>query len=235
LKCIFLIPAILLLSFCRKKTDITITVFNPYIQQYVKDAKVSVLELRHSNYFTSGWGRRYDRYSTIASGTTNDNGVVVFNNEKLRSNSKFEYVYRITEAWGSKNTNTDPAKYDNIRKGKANDFVICDYTKGTASVRFSNLFVPAQQGDSLSVLTYWYDLYDPFEESYIKGDGIYDFSLVYDPAVNLPVNYSFSSYPDQAGGKVLLTIRKRKLGVLTLDTVTVQFYPKKTTVIPINW
>jgi hypothetical protein len=226
--------AITILTFCKKKTNIKIRVFNPYIQENVKDARISIVELHKSNFFTSGWGKIYDNNKEIASGYTDENGEIFFEKEKLRMNSNYDYIIRLTETWGVKNTTFDSHDYKNLNKGKTNDIIVGDYTKGTVNLQFNNLFMPAQSGDSISILPVWYDLFDPRTDQLIKGEGIQNFSLSYDRFNHSLNNYDFT-YEDETCGKVFLTIRKRKLGVLTLDTMTIQFYPQRKTLVPVNW
>jgi hypothetical protein len=224
-------------TFCKKKTDLKVTVYNPYIQKYVKDAKISLKEFHESNFFTSGTlgTKTYDRMKVVASGYTDENGVVIFSNEKLRPSRMYHYFIDLTEIWGSSTKQFDRNAFASLDKGNANERVISDYTKGTANIQFNNLFQPAQSGDSICILPDWHELYDPQYNQNITGEGIENIYISYNVSNNLPNNFSINGYPEHAGGKVLLNIRKRKLGILTLDTMTIQFYPKQTTTIFINW
>jgi hypothetical protein len=150
-------------------------------------------------------------------------------------NSKYDYQLKLEESCDEQNKNFDPNSYQDLKKGKLNDIVVCDYTKVTVNIQFNDLFVPAQPGDSICILPHWFELFDPVKSSYIKGEGIQNIYLSYDLMNTLPGNYAINGNPDNACGKVLLTIRKRKQGILTIDTMTVQFYPKQTRVIPVKW
>lgn len=224
-------------TFCKKKTDLKVTVYNPYIQEYVKDAKILLEEFHESNFFTSGTygAKRYDRMKVVVSGYTDENGVIIFSNEKLRSSSMYHYFINLTEIWGSSTKQFDRNDFASLDKGNSNERIISDYTKGTFKIQFNNLFQPAQSGDSICILPDWYELFDPQYNQIIRGEGIDNIYITYDVSSTLPSNFSINGYPEHAGGKVLLNIRKRKLGILTLDTMTIQFYPKKTTSIFINW
>lgn len=231
----FILPLALVLTCCRKETDIRITVFNPYDQQPVKGAKVVINELRQSNFISSGWGKQYDKHAEIGSGYTDDNGVIVFSDESLRRNSKYDYRFVLEESYGVKNTNFDPSLYRDITKGSTNDIVICDYTKGTVDIQFTGLFSPANPGDSLCILPSWPGLFDPVKHDYITGEGLATICLAYNSANTFPANHLITGQPDKACGTVHLTIRKRKKGILSIDTMTVHFPPRKTTTIPITW
>lgn len=222
------------LTFCKKKTDVKVRVFNPYIQQYVKDAKVTLIELHRTNFFTSGWGKTYDRKKEIAVAITDADGKVSFSSEKTKLNAKYIYKAVLTEAWGEP-LFSDGYGSKEINKLGDNNILLGDYTKGTAKIQFSNLFTPAQSGDSISIVPEWASLPDPVTGSPVISTGFENYHLAYDNTKILPPNYSINTYANQACGKALLRIKKRKMGIVTKDTLTVQFYPKQTTIILVNW
>jgi hypothetical protein len=231
---VFLLGLLLCFWNCKRKTDIKITIFNPYIQAYVKDAKISIVEFHTAGKFSGCYGCRYDKANTIADGSTDENGEVVFDDLKMKWNENYEYGFRINEIWGSDKVDYDYGTYDRFQKGKTNSLVKCDYTKGASNIHITNLFIPGASGDSLILIPEWYDLYDPQQQTWIKSEGMQKIQLAFDDDANLrgDVNIANGSL---AAGKVKLTVRKRKMSSVTVDTFSVQFYPKQTTNVIINW
>jgi hypothetical protein len=93
LKYLFLIVCSVLLTTCKKKTSIKVKLLNPALNEYVSNARVVLVERKET---------AFGNYSCeeIAHAVTDSKGECVFDREKLRSASKYQYYCVVTESWG---------------------------------------------------------------------------------------------------------------------------------------
>ena len=111
-----------------------------------------------------------------------------------------------------------------------------DFADGFIQVQYNNPLNPSQLNDSLIVGIYTAGYYDPVSEENIQGGGGIFSGAPY---------YGCNGYPfppvvttsvvKSPGSRLIVYIRKRKMGIVTISNDTVKAYPHQTTIIPINW
>lgn len=226
---------LIVFSACKKSTDIVVKLYNPYLDEYVSGATIAIIERKGD----SGGGLFSGSASCreIATDVTDENGVAVFNNTKLKTRKGYVYFPVLKEAWGL--TNDYPCGGYNgklIDKGGNNSFVKSDRTiDGVLQIQYSNLFNPAIAGDSINFVVERIVGYDPELGQNLLGGGVYrtrieafDSSLPPYPTV---INYQDS----KINGKFKVYFRKRKMGVATDTSYIVKAYPNQSNIIQINW
>ncbi|MBL7932807.1 MAG: hypothetical protein JNL60_12935 [Bacteroidia bacterium] len=207
-------------------------VFNPYTQQYVPGALIGIYEKHKAGPF-SGWGKQYSHIDLVASGITNEQGELIFQREKLRND--LDYGFRLLRIWGDPNPSYDPAGALEISPKRGNLIRFSDKTKGSATIRITKLFQPAVAGDSLIILFNWFDLPDPFNKTSVRGGGLNGLQYVYEAGGTIQGDQTIESGAEQVFGKAKMTIKKRKQGNVTITNHIIQFYPRQTTRIDIEW
>jgi hypothetical protein len=127
-----------LFTSCKKETTITVKVFNPALNEYVANATVVLLESKSSN------------CTEIASGTTDNNGAIVFSKEKLHTSSSYKYYFGVKESWGI--THESPCgtiTLNYVDVGKTQEIMLTDYVDINIKYQFNNVFYPGMAGDSI--------------------------------------------------------------------------------------
>jgi hypothetical protein len=212
-----------ILTTCKKKTSVKVTVFNYALNEPVSNAVVALIE-RHQG----GWSAA--SCNEIDNVTTDANGECEFDNEKLRSKSSYDYFFAITNLYDQTQTYPCAGKTTGfITKGKAETLVLRANGEGLIVLQFNNVLTPALIGDSLIYRVSSATYLVPGEPFPFGGGGV----LV----------GAFSTYPPLIvlapettdGGKKIVNIRKRKMGVVTTNVDTVKVYPNQTTTVVINW
>ncbi len=215
---------------CKKKTTIDIQVFNPLLQEYVSGAKVVLVEKEEN-------GGIFNPKSTcleIAECTTDNNGNCYFDKEKLKTKNKISYFCAIKESWGVQQSYPCTGKSSGfLIIGETNQLVLLDDINGEFAIQYNNLFNPSINGDSLVVIPKRLEFPNP-KGGAVGGGGVSGGGTFVSNGNN---NYPavFSNTPDKLSGIIVINIRKRKLGVLSLISDTIKAYPNKFTKAQINW
>lgn len=223
---------LVLFANCKKETDVTVKIYNPALDEYVSGAKVLIFDVDISA-FSSG---RKD----ITIGVTDEKGVAYFRNVKFNKNSKHQYHTGLKESWGIENSNVyDAPSYNgSIKAGSNCEVTLYDIkTSANFNFQFENLLSPSQSGDSIcfSLSTIKYQTYAHSLYSWHGGDTVYKSTIKYDIAT-MPYPSVFNSNTlNCATSRVILTIRKIKMGVLSNEVDTLKIYPNTLNVIHIKW
>jgi hypothetical protein len=230
----YLVALLLLMSIstCKKKTTINVTVFNYAMNEPVANAKVVLVERKESGLFTSNAS-----CSEIANATTDANGNCSFDNEKLRSNSSYDYFLAVSNAYGV------PQSYPCggfsagfLTKGKPQQKTL-DASSFDAYfvVQYNNLLNPSQMGDSLVVTITNPQYLIPGEPNTFGGGGVF-YAFPYYGCNGFPFpNIITTESVRTDAGRNTVHIRKRKMGVTTTSVDTVKIYPNQTATVVINW
>jgi hypothetical protein len=119
--------SVLFLATCKKKTDITVKVFNPALNEYVAGAGVVLLEIKDPSSLGAISGGSSD-CKEIASATTDANGVATFDQEKLKTKSRYHYKVSIKESWGIAHQNPCGGQVKNyLNVGEPQEIRLDDY------------------------------------------------------------------------------------------------------------
>jgi hypothetical protein len=234
-KCITYLCLITIIISCKKKTDIEVKVYNPYLDEYTSGATIAIIERKG----TAGGGIFAGSASCkeIATAVTDVNGVAVFNDTKLKRREGYEYYPVIKEAWGT--TNNYPCGGYNgvlLDKGKTNTIIKSDRSDGgDIKIQYSNLFNPAIIGDSIYIIGTRISGYDP-ELNHVVGEtgGFLGRMEKYDFAKPSYPNLMVDNGP-KLNGRFRLYIFKKKLGVITTTIDTIKAYPNETKIVQVNW
>lgn len=229
LKYSLLIFCFAFLTTCKKKTSIKVKLFNPALNEYVANAKIVLVERKQTARETS--------CIEIASTVTDNSGTCFFNKEKLKSTSKFQYYCAVTESWGVQQFYPCAGKTSRyLSKGDEQDWLMTDYADGFLQIQYNNLLNPSQPDDSLIVSIYTAVYTDPIEGITQGGGSVFGDYSYYN--VSNPPNYpsvmTFNS-TKTLGGRKVVNIRKRKLGIVTTLHDTIRVYPGQTKLYQINW
>jgi hypothetical protein len=225
--CLFL----LLCFACKKKTNIDVLVFNYALNEPVANAIVVLIE-RKLNTFSGDYS-----CSEIANATTNSNGECAFDEEKLRTGSKYNYYMALSNAYGQFLTYPCGGKTSGFLEKGQNTKTTIDASgfEGSLIVNINNLLSPSQLSDSLSLqITSAY--FSIPNRTYPSGGGgvLNTYSYFGDIGFPYPLILISNIIKTQCGSKIVKT-RKRKLGLVTSTVDTVKVYPNGTTTVTINW
>ena len=220
---IFLVSLVFFTS-CKKETTITVKVFNPALNEYVDNATVVLLEVKSSN------------CTEIASAVTDANGAAVFSKEELHTSSSYKYKRGIQDSWGI--AHQDPCgtitqNYLNV--GHTNEVLLSDYLEIEYKVRCNNTLNPSISGDSLTCSVSPMVYYDPVYNITQGGGGGQYVNFTYD--LNYPVASVYTSPAIKIfANRLVVTTRKRKMGIGSTTVDTVRAYPSNgVTIVDINW
>ena len=232
---ISLIILTLVFSTCKKKTTITVKVFNPALNEYVAGAVVSLLEIKDSKGFI-GIGAKTD-CNEIATATTDANGIATFDKEKLRTANKYKYKLAIKESWGISHKNPCGSQtQDYIDVGKTQEIQLSDYLEIEYKVEYNSSYLnPSMSGDSLISVIQPMVYYDPMI-GHTQGGGGGDYIiLTYNN--NYPITTTtYSQKTTIFANRLVVTTRKRKMGVASTTVDTVRAYPSNgVTIVKLNW
>lgn len=223
----------LLFTTCKKKTDIRVMLYNPYLDEYVQGATIAIIERKGNaggGIFAGGVSCK-----EIATATTDASGTAIFNDTKLKKREGYVYYPVTKEAWGI--TNSYPCGGYNgafLTKGGTNTIIKSDRTDGgIVKVQYNNLFSPAVNGDSIYVFAYVITNYDPELGHDIGGAGVHGNFIAFDSSQSPYQSPKY--YESNINGKIIVKIRKRKMGVVTTTIDTIKAYPNQTTTIQVNW
>ena len=213
-----------LITSCKKETTITVKVFNPALNEYVDNATVVLLEVKSSN------------CTEIASAVTDANGAAVFSKEELHTSSSYKYKLGIQDSWGI--AHQDPCgtitqNYLNV--GHTNEVLLSDYLEIEYKVRCNNTLNPSISGDSLTCSVSPMVYYDPVYNITQGGGGGQYVNFTYD--LNYPVASVYTSPAIKIfANRLVVTTRKRKMGIGSTTVDTVRAYPSNgVTIVDINW
>jgi hypothetical protein len=220
-----------LVSSCKKSTSIDVLVYSYALAKPVPNANVVLIE-RKLNSFSGDYN-----CSEIANATTNSNGECAFDEEKLRTGSRYNYYMALSEAYGLFQTYPCGGKTSGFLEKGQNTKTTIDASgfEVFIVVRENDLLNPSQQGDTLDIriTSGYYNI--PGKTYSIGGGGV----LIAQPFYGCN-GYPFPNivYTDvvktQCGSKIVKT-RKRKLGLVSETVDTVKVYPNRTTTVTINW
>ena len=232
-KYFLIIVLALIVTACKKKTDIEIKLYNPYLDEYVKGATIAIIE-RKGN----AGGGLFSGNATckeVATSVTDENGIAMFDNTKLKTRDGYVYYPVLKEAWGiTKNYSCGGYNGNFIKKGVVNSIIKSDRTDGgNLSMQYNNLFSPAILGDSLYAFALKLSGYDPELGRILEGSGGIAGVQAYDPLLSYPS--TILSNNTKINGRFEVYIRKKKNGVVTVFTDTIKSYPNQTTIIQVDW
>lgn len=227
---IILLILTIVFTTCKKKTNITVKVFNPALNEYVTGAVVSLMEVKDGSLLTGG------SCNEIATATTDVNGIASFDREKLRTNKKYHYKVGIKESWGIAHQNPCSGQTQNyLDVGKSQEIQLSDYLETSVNLQYNNLLNPSQSGDSIAVSVTTIVYYDPMIGHTQGGGGVFA-----DYRCNPLCGYPYQSLLLYSNlktdvSRLVVEQRKRKMGIVTTTIDTVKVYPNQTTTIQINW
>ncbi|MBL7921599.1 MAG: hypothetical protein JNJ40_14890 [Bacteroidia bacterium] len=230
---LFLISAFAL-STCRKKPEsILIKVYNPFYDEGVAGAEISVIETKE-NSITKNY-----ECQTLKHVTMNSQGEALFYDTKLRKGDKYTYVVRVSKAYDATVSNA------NLCGNFEGDNVI---PKTNSSVSVQIIYVPPFQAgwaikiinlnvggfgsfsnDSISVRVFQDFGYvegwdDQYKGSQFNGSKREIASLNLSP-LSVPNNTDIVKYPESQFfptyfGKHKVLVYKKKSGIVTSTTYT---------------
>jgi hypothetical protein len=147
---LFLAIVLVSLTTCKRKTTITIRVFNPALDEYVANAKVVLIERKGEG--SGGFLVPAASCKEIAEVTSDANGYCSFDKERLKINNNRTYFCSIKESWGKTQFYTCAGRTSGfIDVGKTQDIIVSDEADGNLQVQFNNALNPSISGDSLIV------------------------------------------------------------------------------------
>jgi hypothetical protein len=222
---VVIILFILFFASCKKETTITVKVFNPALNEYVANATVVLLESKSSN------------CTEIASGTTDNNGAIVFSKEKLHTSSSYKYYFGVKESWGI--THESPCgtiTLNYVDVGKTQEIMLTDYVDTQYKLQINNALSPSITGDSL-ICGIEQSYYCGPVYNHCQGGGVGGSILTHD--LNYPMTSLYIG-PVSAklfANRLIVKTRKRKMGVVTtsIDTVRMHPYNGAVTIVQVNW
>jgi len=227
----FLILTLLLsLSTCKRKTTIKVNAYNYALAEPISNASIVLVEKKDA---TAGG----TSCKVIAEATTDANGECSFEKEKLKIDKKFSYFMAISTAYGkdqSYSCGGNSANYlevgnTNTKELQSSDFVA--YFK----VQYTNLLNPSISGDSLVIAVTSPKYTVPSQPYPFGGGGLFGAWPNHEgsqyPFPNLIITETIKT----TGGKNILYVRKRKMGVTTSTIDTIKIYPYETKTIEIKW
>ena len=225
------------LTTCKRKTTITIKVFNPALDEYVANAKVVLIERKGEG--IGGFLVPAASCKEVAEATTDANGYCSFDKERLKISSNRTYFCSIKESWGKTQFYTCAGRTSGfIDVGKTQDIIVSDEADGNLQVQYNNLLNPSVSGDSVivSLSTIEYPNPKGTGSSVVQGGGgVYGGAGTHDSP-----NYPFASTIKSeiiktTGQRLRRQIRKRKMGVVTDVVDTIKVYPNTLTMVIIEW
>lgn len=221
---------------CKKKTNVEVTVYNPYLNEYVKKATLAIIERK--GYAPGGLFSGNDGCKEVAEAITDENGKAFFSEEKLKRRENYLYYVVIKNAWGQ-TYNYPCYGYggDYLSKGGNNTVIRSDRNSdGIVKFQYFNLFTPAQAGDSIYATAVSLSFKDPESGHYVGGGGVNNGVIAeFDPAKAPYPTFLDAAYPTKYAGIFIVKVRKRKMGIVSEYTDTVKAYPNQTTIIKVEW
>jgi hypothetical protein len=216
---------------CKKKTTIKVEVFNFALNEPIANATVALVERKLNNF-----GASYS-CNEIETRTTDANGECSFDREKLKTNSKYQYYFAITSAYGIQQSYPCAGKTSGFIKVGESQEQVLNYSNIDGSIFFetNNLLNPAQIGDSLSLYMnsdIYYVANDPNNKG---GGGVQNsYSFYGDYSYPYPTKMTSNIIKTPCGYKTL-RIRKRKLGNAETIFVKYKVLPNETTRVVVDW
>lgn len=229
-KFLFILDISIVLNSCKSRTGITVQVFNPLIQQNVPNAEVVLIERKSAG----GVFSPSSECREIANATTGKEGKCFFDGEKLKTAKKSDYFCAIKKSWQLEQSYPCSGKTSGfIDVGKSTEVILIDDLPRTFIIEYNKLFSPSIPGDSLIVFPKRLEFPNP-KGGTVGGGGVSGGGKCVSSGTN---NYpdTFSGQPNKLSGIVVLSIRKRKLGVLTTTFDTIIALPNTITKAQINW
>jgi hypothetical protein len=220
----------ILITSCKKNTTVTVKLFNPALNEYVANATIVLLEQTDKSLFSSSSCKE------IASATTDANGVAVFSKENLHTSSSYKYKLGIKDSWGIAHQDPCSSQTQNyLNVGGSNNVQLSDYLEIEYRVRCNNTLNPSISGDSLTCSVSPMVYYDPVYNITQGGGGGQYVNFTYD--LNYPVASVYTSPAIKIfANRLVVTTRKRKMGIGSTTVDTVRAYPSNgVTIVTINW
>lgn len=226
---------LVLCTTCKKKTTINVRVFNPALNEYVVGAEVCLLEIKVTTGFM-GIGSKTD-CNEIETATTDANGIAIFDKEKLRTAQKYKYRVAMKESWGIAYKNPcSSSREEYLDIGKTQDVQLSDYHEIDYKVEYNSSYLsPSMSGDSLIATIQPMVYYDPLIGHTQGGGGGSYVILTHDN--NYPIiNTTYSQSTRIFANRLVVTTRKRKMGIISTTVDTVRAYPSNgVTIVRLNW
>lgn len=220
---------------CRKRTGVSVQVYNYALDEPVRGAVVVLVEKKGD----AGGGIFSGNASCqeVAHTTTDENGYCSFDRERLRTGKKYTYFAAVKEAYGHSQSYPCGGKTSGfLDVGKSNTQTLntSDYP-AYFQVRYNNLLNPSVSGDSLIVAINT-PLYMIPGEPYPFGGGGAFGAFPYYGCNGFPfASQILLNKTTTNAGNHVMRIRKRKLGVVSTYTETIKIQPYETKIIDINW
>jgi hypothetical protein len=232
-KLVFLIPVIILLYTCRKKSDISITAWNYALAEPIANAEVGIFEVEYQGgLFNAG-----TKCKEVAHATTDNEGKCFFNSIKLKKNKKVQYSAKVKYSYGKDDRyNCNVTENSEVKLGNNNLVLNNSAYDCFFKVQYNNLLNPSQLGDSLivSLSTPKYEV--PGQPYPFGGGGVFGASPYYGcNGFPFPPQFQIDEIKKSNAGKHVLKIYKKKMGIVSQTIDTVKIYPYETKTIEINW
>ncbi len=148
-----LIIAFILIFFvavsCKKKTTIKARVYNYAMGEPLSGAKVDLVQKKEVGSLSGS----SSNCEVVTSAVTDANGYCIFDGEKLKAASKYEYFLGVSSAYGISQTYPCGGKTSGfLNVGEDNDVKLnVSYIDTYFKVQYNNLLNPSQIGDTLEV------------------------------------------------------------------------------------
>ncbi len=230
---LILLPILIILTACRKKSDISITAWNYALAEPIAGAEIAIFEVEYQGgLFNPGINCK-----EIAHATTDNNGKCIFNDLKLKKNKKLQHAAKIKYAYGKEQFyNCNVTKNSEVKLGNNNLILNSSDFSCFFKVQYNNLLTPSQLGDSLivSLSTPKYEV--PGQPYPFGGGGVFGASPYYGcNGFPFPIQFQIDEIKKSNAGKHVLKIYKKKMGIVSQTIDTVKIYPYETKTIEINW
>ncbi len=229
---LIVISGILFFS-CKKKTTIKVRVYNYSMGEPLSGAKVDLVQKKEVGSLSGSTSN----CEVVVSAVTDANGYCVFDDAKLKIGSRYEYFLGVSNAYGITQTYPCGGKTSGfIDVGENNVQTLnASYFDGYIKIQYRDLLNPSQSGDSILVRVTSATYLIPNDSYPAGGGGVLIASSQYGSSgFPYPSIYPLSSVKTQCGKKIV-SIRKRKLGVLTTSIDTVLVRPNEETLFEIQW
>jgi hypothetical protein len=230
-KIIYIFIVVSLFTTCKKKTSISVRVFNPALAEYVPNATIALVERKG----VSGGGILSGNASCkqIATTVTDGNGVCYFDKTKLRTGKNYYYFLAVINSWGvAQDYPCGGVTSGFIDAGINTSVKINDGLEASFKVRFTNLNDITQTGDSVVATLTTLEHINSKGSVIQGGGGVFLGHPYYNP--NNPPNYPNILYSEKEqtyAQQLKRYFYKRKKGVETLVIDTVKVYPNKDNII----
>lgn len=223
----------LFFSFCKKKNDITVSVYNYALGEPVSEAKIVITEFTNSDGIFSSKKTCQEKIS----GTTDQKGYCYFTDVKLKKSNDFTYNVNIKEVYGKSLSYNCGNLSSKLNINKHNEVHLsCSDFSANFLFNYKNILTPSIPGDSLEFIVFTPKYFDPVSQNWFGGDVAFIGRRVYGDTTYPFVNNGIINVKERTkAGKNVMYVYKKKMGVVTQTIDTIKIYPYETKTIEINW